>query len=439
MSYSQPEDVGSQSKNAIDQSLLVPGSPSKMEFDDLNNDCFEAILDRMDVNELLQMADTCTRMNHLAKSLFARKYTNKLVKLYVNDKTAVNNRKESTSEKMIVTSVVMLLKLLRNFGAMVSKLHINFDHKIIPMLERYITTYCGDALKEIRLFCCKKNAFDTIEKPFNGVEIVYFCCSVFGGTISQFNIWFPKLRHLNLHRNVLKSYEEHPFMHDEVLDVFVTNSETAMITNPKHQTLSFGYACSPEILKAVNTQLPELERLEIHVNADREGVMGEMVQLLVSNEKIRFTTVKQASVTFHRFQYFFGDDAFPLPLAFDQLEELEIDCDFLMAPFLEFVVENDLKKLKLNANLSMFGGYSWFFAVIKKYWQTVEDLELELMDISVDAVMDFVEDMSNLKKLNGIEFESTALGVLRSKLMEEGQIDTQRGLMNRVFEGKCID
>lgn len=184
---------------------------------DLNDDCLAYIFESLNLSDLLNVADTTTKFGSVAKSIFKRKHAKTLV---------VAHRSSLTNG----------LRHLRNFGDLIQKLSVDFfsiKKNGQKMLEQYIIEYCsnGDSLKKMKLFFCRQNAFDGIEKPFRSVENVHFTSNL-SKKLSHFNQWFPKMRYLkliNISAAKLKCIETNiPLL--EYLEVFNSRPKFSILT-----------------------------------------------------------------------------------------------------------------------------------------------------------------------------------------------------------------
>lgn len=119
-----------------------------------------------------------------------------------------------------VSQPVMALKLLRNFGHLITNLHIDYSlfylknihtlenpHYVFPLckeIEHYLEEYCSESLREIS-FQSSCNTFnhimlEEIQKPFNNVKMVHTQCCKFRD-VFPFNKVFPNLHTLKLGMN----------------------------------------------------------------------------------------------------------------------------------------------------------------------------------------------------------------------------------------------
>lgn len=117
----------------------------------------------------------------------------------------------------------MALKLLRNFGHLITNLHIDYRlfflntftvniqpivHPLCKEIEHYLEEYCSESLRQIS-FQSHANAYhhivlEDIQKSFKNVKIVHTRQCTFGDVL-PFNKVFPNLNTLKLGSNFYKN------------------------------------------------------------------------------------------------------------------------------------------------------------------------------------------------------------------------------------------
>lgn len=169
---------------------------------DLHFDCLEPIFKRLEFKDLLTMAQVSGRFVPIVSSIFAKKYA--LIKI-----TFWEYKTEKRADVLLLKEMPLIVPFLQYFGDSISNLIVRFDDEHSSQwlaIEQNILKFCS-GLKNLELEKCRKGAFDSIEKPFQQLEVLSFISGHLGQTISNFNKWFPKLRHLTiLHVNVANKY-----------------------------------------------------------------------------------------------------------------------------------------------------------------------------------------------------------------------------------------
>lgn len=160
--------------------------------------CLERIFDFLDLKDLLNVADTCNRLQIAATAYFSDEYGNKRITLNPYRSSNVIE----VYEDEINVSRKACLPLLRCFGAKIKDLVIEYAHSPVRQQsnkpEEYINRYCADSLTSIS-FCRDLNfTNEIIKKPFKNV--VDLCCVIVNLENKQANLvnWFPNMRSLYL-------------------------------------------------------------------------------------------------------------------------------------------------------------------------------------------------------------------------------------------------
>lgn len=114
-----------------------------------------------------------------------------------------------------VTRPVTALKFLRNFGHLITNLHVEYflfhmleksrDTKFCKIVEHYMAEYCSESLRQISLkgdcSLCEHIILEDIHKTFVNVKIVHTEQCAFGDVL-PFNRVFPNLQTLKLGFNI---------------------------------------------------------------------------------------------------------------------------------------------------------------------------------------------------------------------------------------------
>lgn len=183
------EEVAACSQQSVKRSKSeIPGQA----LINLHYDYLESIFQWLNLKDLLTMAQVNTRFHQHIHSFIARKYAKDWIEISLDlyDWEVDTNVFQLREMKLIIP-------FLRYFGHSISNLIVRFDAMGSSQslaIEKSILKYCN-GLKQLNLLLCRKGAFDSIKKPFKQLEVLNFTeCHL--GLISQFNKWFPKLRHL---------------------------------------------------------------------------------------------------------------------------------------------------------------------------------------------------------------------------------------------------
>lgn len=345
----------------------------------VNIDCLEEIFKYLNLEDLLNIADSSKRLRKAASFIFACTYQPKIhiIHSYVHDDVqfvwkleyyqSCNRKTDSEIKKKLdegqeLYTLKKCFQLLRCFGNRITFLEIgNSDY--IPLetncysdlidnifSKSYITTYerllfhaneyCHESLKKMEFKKCPYGALNQLEKPFSNVEILKT-----SACILKTNLWndlFPKLRNLDYNTyyttklNEFSATKSLPlfgidcnFLHLENLSVReeINHIEcektlgrqicTAMRLNPQIRALNFDFIPDLNILQVASEHLPVLEDLRLKLD-------GKIIQILQhrnqNHNRIHFKSVKQFRniSTYELYKFSLKLD---FPFKFDQLQE----------------------------------------------------------------------------------------------------------------------
>lgn len=415
--------------NALSGRVQSRSIGDKMTFDGLNEDCIIFILEKLDFEDLLSMAQVNENLRVLANDVFRRKFAKKKIVIYnyfldeepeeelgiiakaltrlrfkfiekrnANPATIINN--ESIE---IMENVYNSLNVLKCFGNRIQKLKLVFgeaESDESQKILRFVNKYCSESLIDFELDVSEGNAFKCFKKPFKTIEHLSLRDFIpnIEESIPQMNHTFPVLHSLSLTPlrlmgNYIKCYFSH--LEHLCLDVpYCTTIDDLLQINPHVKSVELAQA-TPQFMQNVNTKLPNLENLAIW-------------DIELSQEMIQFENVKKfiAKNTLNS----------PRNIHFPKLQELQIN-------FGDYCVEEWINFLKSHNNLSYLQ---------LKYWK-MDDKQFErltkelpnLVEVSVVrfngqfigiySILKFVEKHEKLMKLNLDACERNDYEVIREK------------------------
>lgn len=168
----------------------------------LNNiyyDCLERIFDFLDLKSLLNVANTCKRLDTAARAKFGHEHGSKVVKL--SHVSAAIEPHISADQSSISVYSSVLLPFLRCFGRHVSHLRYSrsstFQNGRERYAQRYINQYCAETLITIS-FGPVESMIETFAKPFVNVREVTIATTALGNRLSHFMYWFPNMSRMKI-------------------------------------------------------------------------------------------------------------------------------------------------------------------------------------------------------------------------------------------------
>lgn len=296
----------------------------KFKFTDLNVDCAFLILQQLDFDNLLNVAQVNQHLSALAAAIFRRKYSHLQVQVQNNfkhpdiDKPHIwvaglkidtntvaealeffgiidkNRTQEKHDRKPFYRSYVdninlqllsydTILNTFKHFGHLITKLKFDYRHYsqnpafLAKFMGDLISNYSVESLIEIEFHGVRNETMEFITVPLNNVQEATFKDKFYGSSrILPLNELFPYLRRLTCdftyggsldYFHVHVPHLEHVLFRTGVNDVL--NSPTAvdfekmLIKNSQIRSVHLYHTYSEEYLHTVHENLPQLETLTL--------------------------------------------------------------------------------------------------------------------------------------------------------------------------------
>lgn len=317
---------------------------------DVNIDCLERIFDYLNYNDLVKVADLDANAQIAAKLVFARRYSHFLVEMYT-DHTV--RSVETTHSTLVLSTVSECAKILRHFGKSIKKLELNnfSDRKMAHnwnAIKNLIDKNCTKTLIELKLLQCGKQLSDGMKNVFENVEMLRLQSTSLGKW-KELNIWFPKLKRLELidtekaEKFIITplTLPDFEITHISAV-VYLSKSEikTMIKSVPQLHTLTLTGHLNTNDLHFINDHLLTLKHLiliNFEFSSDSENS---------AETKVFFKNLETLSMMGTTFK---GD----IPFAFKQLNELDINVAFMATEWIDFATQQrDLIKLRLKWRFS---------------------------------------------------------------------------------------
>lgn len=247
----------------------------------ISYDCLERIFDCLDLESLLNLANTCKRLQIAASVKFSDVLGKREIYLGLSQ---FNWKKPGIYDNGLLIEVFGLqfgLPLLRCFGSKISGLNILYHSKSEPndIIDRYVNQYCADHVKCISFK--RKPAFssDTHLKPFKCVERIILQNVDVGKHLPFFVTWFPNLRTLEMQNiSIDENFIDVSFPHLEYMNATIGNGIRSNFTKKNILTLLHA-----------NKQLIGLD---VYMHENGRMVMSELFKMISENRTIKkFSTM----------------------------------------------------------------------------------------------------------------------------------------------------
>lgn len=251
------------------------------KLEDLNDFCLLNILGRMDVQSLLNAADTNKRLRSLSTDVYNRKFGAKMVS--ISERHGIHGRGEvdESSDAIRIHGLKPSLQCLRCFGPFINGLSIGYGgstHKY-NYVHEYVDSFCAENLRRITFDGMQKINMNQFQKVFVNIRDVTIVDCDLGDKWSSFVRCFTNLRCLSLRdvRMVYRSIEK-PFPSLERLRI--NGLDCGAITKLK---------IVADLLKGIN----QLECLEIGYQEDERTSMSivELLDLVKDNPSLSVLSV----------------------------------------------------------------------------------------------------------------------------------------------------
>ncbi|XP_055308471.1 uncharacterized protein LOC129572528 [Sitodiplosis mosellana] len=288
---------------------------------DINCDCLEKIFEYLAIGDLLNVDDSNKWLKLAAAIVFGRKFGHKNVKITdIYPKYGALSERDGT---IVVGGLKTCLQFLRCFGESVKKLDVSFvdsTKKHHSHVDEYINDYCADSLGQLRVYGRLTSLMKDISKPFSAVESLCFEECVLGSKLTQFNVWFPRLRHLVLFTNCLNPtsiqvsfpYLEHlatEINHGRSTDIGTENLKMALGGNPQLRSLYIRVDTAEKFVFddfiEVICQNPFIDNLQTHWyythTFHNSDVLCRIAKALPSLTELHFTGLVFKNVEIARF------------------------------------------------------------------------------------------------------------------------------------------
>lgn len=257
---------------------------STIKLDDLHDDVLECIFKKLDLKDILNVADTSKRFIPAVELALKSKGIK-------NDYLSTNSVRYDGYDNMVMeimtspfkrsnVSVYHLstaLKLLRNFGHFFLNLHIDGSTKaslqIRDVINHYVSEYCSNYVEYLTIESCSVNDMKILEKPFPEVKHMTFKRCHLGTVLLERS--FPNLKSLDLHDVTVTNWKfievNFPKLHSLFLRKVKITSKSffgCLLLNPQITTLATPFiGRGSNFLQKVNEYLPSLRMLDIGHNS----------------------------------------------------------------------------------------------------------------------------------------------------------------------------
>lgn len=385
----------------------MPGRETldKSLFDRLKDSDLLKMLDQMDFEELLNVADLGERYRRLAIKHY-------MIPIYEVNEKSIKFMPPSipepllgsldveipTKQEIIIRSIPIFIKTLRNFGHLFPKLEyngLNANESAGKLIGATINEYCGDALIEISCVNFDGTTMNEWKTPFENVENVAFGSgSMKSHVFSRLNEIFPKLHRLSLIKLVSheKSFIEQHYPHLEYLELFyITRTpvhsidiERLIASNRQLKTLHLSNELEYESPTVLRGKLPQLEELSFILSKTNQFEDCKPTYL----PHVTRLKIESQCSDYREPEHF--------PFVLPELEELQLllteDIDQWI--WIQVITQMDsLRKLKIITG--SFTTEQWI--TIIEILSSLEEITVEISDFMPGEIIEAMENHQSLQ------------------------------------------
>lgn len=381
----------------------------KTNITQLSVEC-QSLIKSLDVQNLLEIAETNYTLSVLAADVFRQKYLNCTVSID-NDRSLSSSKSNAVQEfnqfpvlmdesTILVYGLNVSLRFLKHFGPIIQRLTIQskrFWVKEEQTIMGFVNEYCSQSLVKLNLQVTSHDTMRKLAGPFENVDeltvnvVVSDIDEITTHNYEKLNQIFPNVQNLSLSLNSntktdfvgtlpklrylsLKGDTSRP----DSVRADTTYTERLLDQNPQIKSLKLVFY-PPDFVRMVKLYLPKLEQLSL-------GFFD------LGNDRIQFDHVKT-------FELLSGDYGSPAKILFKNLEELRmwyssryaqewIDF-FIMNPHLKRVYVEDFGDNQSTLDLQSL------ITQIKD----IEDITiLSTKTIKFEVIVKFIETHKQLKR-----------------------------------------
>lgn len=371
-------------------------------------------MDKLDFNELVNMADSSSRLNELIRQ-------HHMIAKYRIDQVPINlyDCFESRIDEnyILVCNFETILRFLRLFGDLLTKLVFttgedDFNSNQINVMNQHIVQYCSKTLTELSLIRPKSYLLGETPEPSEYSILRYFrkkntrrfdrvtelLIRHYSESVNlELDRIYPMLDTLYfisaIDLNQVKSLAR-PYPHLQHLVLF---TPTPLISapavqrlfkqNPQLTSLTFDKCPDMELLKLISHEVRSLQALQLP-DCFSDDVNSNFMQ------QIHFPNVTEFVVLINS-----TNENVEIPFMFDQLEILEVNAEYFTGPVQNFIRRN--KKLKTLVVTAIYKGEDLERAIAAiKQLPVLESLFIGwVKTFNLDSTLREVEENENLKTI----------------------------------------
>lgn len=418
-----------------------------MKLTDLNIDCLEAILNHLDLQNLLNVADSNKRLCHASKFVYIEKYGSCTVIfpiLYESQRSSIECHKLILVKGNMIhfRHLKYILQLLRIFGHLISRMHhhllLGFEpacifRKKITYIMGYLNYFCHESLEYISIMVSVKDQLNFLKKPFTNLKTVKIIPFEFIQKDRLLRL-FPKVEKLIFswgdYSKIGESIANHfPYLESvEIACEFpcydhtcrkyrcVKNFKAFLQLNPqlKHLYMQCGSKTEIEILQSFGERQQNIKSLKL--------LDDDQFFKYSNGKEINLKNVEHLSIK----RYSREQTMCEIPILCDKLISFQIEIDEQSSEYIYKFYQNNSTIRKLTLGFSAVDDFNVNYTQLVQLLPFLEELTSYYGKLSVDEVYHVLTLFKSLKYFNFFCIEKFNFKKLDSHLNDEWSIQFKR-------------
>lgn len=179
---------------------------ASLKIDDLNYDCLEYILDRLDLVELLKFSSTNKTLCAVGNTKFVQRYGKKIIRFQYSWDGAASPAYSIDTKYITLYDFHLCTSICKYFGESITRACISYTTFSGNMqnwikVTRAVLQGCHKSLKMIEFISCPQSLMDEIRYPLHAVEVVELRLCSLSTRLSDLSRCFPNVTEFRLHQN----------------------------------------------------------------------------------------------------------------------------------------------------------------------------------------------------------------------------------------------
>lgn len=383
-----------------------------IKLSDINYDCLEAVFEKLEISDLLNLADTSKTLRILIQSRLPGKF-NRLECIKIEKVRPSRNPLILFDGKSCrITDAKSSVRFLRCFGHLIRAICIDYEAGfgfLYTKIYQYLNEYCCDNLKRLQIDSAPAFAINhVLDKPFPKVKHAILEYVTLGDTFSHFNQLFPNIKSLkltNVRMNDTKCIEQQfPKLVCLVLKKCVNeeNSRNERRLLLRESNFAVILRLNPNIRKLVFDDFIFDGIFHRYMSENLQGikkltVTSDLTNLRLRDDVIRFENVE----SFYLYAFTEKVKRLPkIPFLFSKLKkfELGLDAAYLDKKFIYFLQMHPLLvKLKIYSKNPQFSQRVGDIQKLVKVLPSLNKLYIMDQGFSFDEIITLIKECKTLK------------------------------------------